>query len=270
MLGAIIGDIIGSPYEWHNINTKEFRLFRRRSRFKDDSVMTIAVAEALLIAKNRGLLEDEAAVKELLIDAMHKWGNEYPNAGYGGSFIKWLALDSAEPYNSWGNGSAMRVSPAGWMADDLEGTRRLARWTAEVTHNHPEGVKGAESVASAIFLARTGCSKAEIKEYVVTEFGYDLDRTCDEIRPDYEFDVSCQGSVPEAIIAFLEGEDFEDVIRNAVSLGGDSDTIAAMAGSIAEAFYEIPAWIEMEAMSRMDEGMLDVYSSFAEAIEGSF
>ena len=270
MLGAIIGDIIGSPYEWHNIKTKEFNLFRRRSHCTDDSVMTIAVAEALLIAKDRGQLEDEAAVKELLIDAMHKWGNEYPNAGYGGSFIKWLALESAEPYNSWGNGSAMRVSPAGWMADDLEGTRRLARWTAEVTHNHPEGVKGAESVAAAIFFARTGASKAEIKEYIVTEFGYDLDRTCDEIRPDYEFDVSCQGSVPEAIIAFLEGEDFEDVIRNAVSLGGDSDTIAAMAGSIAEAFYEIPAWIEMEAMSRMDEGMLDVYSSFAEAIEGSF
>ncbi len=268
MLGAIIGDIIGSPYEWHNIKTKEFRLFRRRSRFTDDSVMTIAVAEALLIAKNRGLLEDEAAVKELLIDAMHKWGNEYPNAGYGGSFIRWLALDSAEPYNSWGNGSAMRVSPAGWMADDLEGTRRLARWTAEVTHNHPEGVKGAESVASAIFLARTGCSKAEIKGYIETEFGYDLDRTCDEIRPDYEFDVSCQGSVPESIIAFLEGEDFEDVIRNAVSLGGDSDTIAAMAGSIAEAFYDVPAWIEMEAMSRMGEGMLDVYSSFAEEMEG--
>ena len=268
MLGAIIGDIIGSPYEWHNIKRKDFALFRRRSHFTDDTVMTVAVAEALLIAKNRGLLDDEAAVKELLIDAMHKWGNEYPNAGYGGSFIGWLALESAEPYNSWGNGSAMRVSPAGWMADDLDGTRRLARWTAEVTHNHPEGVKGAESVASAIFLARTGASKQEIKEYVVSEFGYDLDRTCDEIRPDYEFDVSCQGSVPESIIAFLEGEDFEDVIRNAVSLGGDSDTIAAMAGSIAEAFYEVPGWIKLEALTRLDEGMVDVYESFEDATEG--
>ena len=265
MLGAIIGDIIGSPYEWHNIKKKDFPLFRRRSHFTDDSVMTIAVAEALITAQKQDCLDDEQGVKDLLVDAMHKWGNEYPNAGYGGTFIRWLAMESAEPYNSWGNGSAMRVSPAGWMAGDLETTRRLARWTAEVTHNHPEGIKGAEAVASAIFLARAGASKEEIKEYVVNEFGYDLDRTCDEIRPDYEFDVSCQGSVPEAIIAFLEGEDFEDVIRNAVSLGGDSDTIAAMAGSIAEAYFGIPAWMQQEGLTRLKNDMLDVYESFAEA-----
>jgi len=262
MLGAIIGDMIGSPYEWHNVKAKDFKLFRGRSRFTDDSVMTIAVAEALVTAQKQDCLDDEQSVKNLLIDAMHKWGNKYPKAGYGGRFYHWLADREREPYNSWGNGSAMRVSPAGWIADDLETTRCLARWTAEVTHNHPEGVKGAEAVASAIFLARTGASKEEIKEYVVNEFAYDLYRTCDEIRPDYEFDVSCQGSVPEAIIAFLEGKDFEDVIRNAVSLGGDSDTIAAMAGSIAEAFFGVPKWMAKECLSRLPADMREVIASW--------
>jgi len=262
MLGAIIGDMIGSPYEWHNVKAKDFKLFRGRSRFTDDSVMTIAVAEALVTAQKQDCLDDEQSVKNLLIDAMHKWGNRYPKAGYGGRFYHWLADREREPYNSWGNGSAMRVSPAGWIADDLETTRCLARWTAEVTHNHPEGVKGAEAVASAIFLARTGASKEEIKEYVVNEFAYDLYRTCDEIRPDYEFDVSCQGSVPEAIIAFLEGKDFEDVIRNAVSLGGDSDTIAAMAGSIAEAFFGVPKWMAKECLSRLPADMREVIASW--------
>lgn len=266
MLGAIIGDMIGSPYEWHNVKAKDFKLFRGRSRFTDDSVMTIAVADALLEAQEQDCLDDEQSVKNLLIDVMHKWGNRYPDAGYGGRFYHWLADREREPYNSWGNGSAMRVSPAGWMAGDMETTRRLARWTAEVTHNHPEGVKGAEAVAAAIFLARNGASKEKIKEYVVNEFGYDLDRTCDKIRPGYEFDVSCQGSVPEAIIAFLEGKDFEDVIRNAVSLGGDSDTIAAMAGSIAEAFFGIPAWMQQEGLNRLKNDMLDAYESFAEAL----
>lgn len=262
MLGAIIGDMIGSPYEWHNVKAKDFKLFRGRSRFTDDSVMTIAVAEALMEAQENGFLDDEEVVKKLLVIALKKWGLKYPNAGYGGSFFRWLANDESEPYNSWGNGSAMRVSPAGWIADDMETTRRLARWTAEVTHNHPEGVKGAEAVAAAIFLARNGASKEEIKQYVVNEFAYDLYRTCDEIRPDYEFDVSCQGSVPESIIAFLEGKDFEDVIRNAVSLGGDSDTIAAMAGSIAEAFYEIPKWMAKECLSRLPADMREVIASW--------
>ena len=262
MLGAIIGDMIGSPYEWHNVKAKDFKLFRGRSRFTDDSVMTIAVAEALVTAQKQDCLDDEQSVKNLLIDAMHKWGNKYPKAGYGGRFYHWLADREREPYNSWGNGSAMRVSPAGWIADDLETTRCLARWTAEVTHNHPEGVKGAEAVASAIFLARKGAIKEEIHDYITQEFGYNLDRTCSEIRPGYDFDVSCQGSVPEAIIAFLEGTDFEDVIRNAVSLGGDSDTIAAMAGSIAEAFYEIPNRIAREALKRLPDEMREVIAEW--------
>lgn len=262
MLGAILGDITGSTYEHHNRKSKDNYLFTKWSRVTDDSVMTLAVAEAFLRAKAKGLLEDEAAVKELLVDALHKWGEEYPDAGYGGRFIQWLSFREMEPYNSWGNGSAMRVSPAGWMGSNMDEVRRLARWSAEVTHNHEEGVKGAEAVASAIYMARTDCSKAEIKAYVETEFGYDLDRTCDEIRPDYYFDVSCQGSVPEAIIAFLDGEDFEDTIRNAISLGGDSDTIAAMAGSIAEAYFGIPAWMEAKAMEYLDDEMAEVLEAF--------
>ena len=262
MLGAIIGDIIGSPYEWHNIKTKDFELFRHRCRFTDDSVMTIAVAEALMEAKHQEVLDDEAKVKKLLVASMKKWGLKYPEAGYGRSFFNWLISEDSEPYNSWGNGSAMRVSPAGWMADNIINTRKLARWTAEVTHNHPEGVKGAEAVASAIFLARKGAIKEEIHDYITEEFGYNLDRTCNEIRPGYEFDVSCQGSVPEAIISFLEGTDFEDVIRNAVSLGGDSDTIAAMAGSIAEAFYVIPNRIARGALKRLPDEMLEVLAAW--------
>lgn len=267
MLGAILGDIIGSPYERYNHKSKDFRLFRLKSRCTDDSVMTFAVAEALAAAKEQGCLEDEAAVKDLLIDAMHKWGNKYPHAGYGGRFRAWLRYEEREPYNSWGNGSAMRVSPAGWMGEDMETVRRLARWSSEVTHNHPEGVKGAEAVAAAIYLARNGSTKEEIKAYIESEFGYDLDRTCDEIRPVYIFDVSCQGSVPESIIAFLDGEDFEDTVRNAVSIGGDSDTIAAMAGSIAEAFFGIPEWLEQKAFGYFDEEMEIVYKRFQEAKE---
>ena len=198
---------------------------------------------------------------------MHKWGNKYPHAGYGGRFRAWLQYEEREPYNSWGNGSAMRVSPAGWMGEDMETVRRLARWSSEVTHNHPEGVKGAEAVAAAIYLARNGSTKEEIKAYIESEFGYDLDRTCDEIRPVYIFDVSCQGSVPESIIAFLDGEDFEDTVRNAVSIGGDSDTIAAMAGSIAEAFFGIPEWLEQKAFGYFDEEMEVVYKRFQEAKE---
>ena len=258
MIGAIAGDIIGSPYEWNNVKSKDFKMFSHRAGFTDDTVMTIAVAEALIKAREAGCLDDEAAVKEMLVDAMQKWGNKYPNAGYGGRFYSWLAFGEREPYNSWGNGSAMRVSPAGWIGNDMEEVRKLARWSAEVTHNHPEGVKGAEAVASAIYLSRTGGTKEDIKAYVESEFGYDLDRTCDGIRPDYEFDVSCQGSVPESIIAFLEGEDFEDVIRNAISLGGDSDTIGAMAGSIAEAFYGVPDEIQLKTLTYLDDEMLEL------------
>lgn len=262
MLGAMIGDIIGSPYERYNHKSKDFKLFRMRCRFTDDTVMTVAVAEALMQASARGCLNDERAVKDLLIDAMHKWGRKYPHAGYGGRFRAWLKNGEREPYNSWGNGSAMRVSPAGWVTDDFAEMTRLARWSAEVTHSHPEGVKGAEAVASAIFMARKGSTKEEIKQYIEAEYGYDLDRTCDEIRPTYTFDVSCQGSVPEAIIAFLDGNDFEDVIRNAVSIGGDSDTIAAMAGSIAEAYFGIPDWMQEKTFRYLDAEMTDLYEEF--------
>ena len=259
MYGAILGDIIGSPYEGDmGAKTKDFILFDKGCRFTDDTVMTIAVAEALMIANGRGLSRNEKALKDMIIDSMHSWGHKYPYAGYGGAFDKWLKLHDREPYNSWGNGSAMRVSAAGWLYDDIDTTRRIAGWTAEVTHNHPEGVKGAEAVAAAIFMARTGSSKEEIREYVTNEFWYDLKRTCDEIRPTYRFDVSCQGSVPEAIIAFLDGENFEDVIRNAISLGGDTDTIGCIAGSIAEAFYGVPDELKMQCERKLPDDLADI------------
>ena len=259
MYGAILGDIIGSPYEFdRGKKTKNFRLFDRGCGFTDDSVMTVAVAEALMRANSMGISDDEQKTKDLIIDMMHKWGHKYPDAGYGGRFYHWLADSEREPYNSWGNGSAMRVSSAGWLYDDLDTTRRIAAWTAEVTHNHPEGVKGAESVASAIFMARNGSSKKEIKEFIVREFGYDLSRTCDEIRPGYRHVESCQETVPEAVTAFLEGNDFEDVIRTAVSLGGDCDTLTCIAGSIAEAFYGVPDYLRDECERRLPDDMADI------------
>ena len=263
MYGAILGDIIGSPYEFdRGTKTKEFPFFDKGCRFTDDTVMTIAVAEALMLANGHNVSDDEVTTKDFLIDAMHKWGQRYPDAGYGGTFYGWLADEDREPYNSWGNGSAMRVSSAGWLYDDMDTTRRIARWTAEVTHNHPEGVKGAESVASAIFMARNNSSKDEIRSYITKEFGYDLNRTADDIRPTYSFDVSCQGSVPEAIISFLDGESFEDVIRTAVSLGGDTDTIGAIAGSIAEAFYGVSDELKSGCEKRLPDDLADILLMF--------
>lgn len=259
MYGALLGDMIGAPYEFDRGNkAKEFPLFCEYSHFTDDSVMTIAVAEALL---DYQFWEDED-IKAGLIECMRKWGKKYPNAGYGRKFYHWLHARHPEPYGSYGNGSAMRVSSAGWLFDTLEETRHMARLTAEVTHNHPEGIKGAEATASAIFLARTGHSKAEIKDYIVKEFGYDLSRTCDQIRPGYYHNESCQKTVPEAITAFLEGTDFEDVIRTAVSLGGDCDTLTCIASSIAEAFYGVPAILEAECKSRLPEDMLYILGRF--------
>lgn len=263
MYGAILGDMIGSPYEFDRGNkTKDFPFFDRGASFTDDSVMTLAVAEALGQAIDSGVIDDEKKTKDLLIDSMHKWGHRYPHAGYGGRFGSWLRHSKREPYNSWGNGSAMRVSPVGWLFDDLETTRKVAAWTSEVTHNHPEGVKGAESVAAAIFMARNGSSKDEIKAYITNEFGYDLSRTCDEIRPGYHHVESCQQTVPEAIIAFLEGEDFEDVIRTAVSLGGDCDTLTCISGSIAEAFYGVPEYLKSECEKRLPDELRKVLISF--------
>ena len=265
MIGAILGDMIGAPYEFdRSPKTKEFPLFSRGTEFTDDSVMTVAVAEALL--DSTGKTDDE--IRAALVQSMRKWGHKYPNAGYGGNFFFWLRAKKPEPYGSYGNGSAMRVSAAGWMYDTLEETRHMARLAAEVTHNHPEGIKGAEATASAIFLARAGASKDEIKDYIVGQIGYDLSRTCDEIRPVYHHVESCQETVPEAITAFLEGTDFEDVIRTAVSLGGDCDTLTCIAGSIAEAFYEIPDVMITECRKRLPEDMLEVVDRFKSAQAG--
>lgn len=262
MYGAILGDMIGAPYEFdRGKKTKEFPLFTDESCFTDDTVMTIAVAEALM--NTIGCPPEE--VKTALVSSMQEWGNSYPDAGYGGRFFDWLFLSyDPQPYGSYGNGSAMRVASAGWLYDTLEETRRHARLSAEVTHNHPEGIKGAESVASAIYLARNGASKEEIRMYLISEFGYDLSRTCDEIRPDYYHVESCQETVPEAITAFLEGEDFEDVIRTAVSLGGDCDTLTCIAGSMAEAFYGVPYELVLACRSRLPKDMLQVLDRFAE------
>ena len=232
-------------------------MFGRNCEFTDDTVMTIAVAEGLM---NGGTPED-------YIKAMKRLGRMYPNAGYGGHFRSWLFTDDCMPYNSWGNGSAMRVSPAGWFFDTLEMTENAAEVSAAVTHNHPEGIKGAKATAAAIFLARNNKSKEEIKSYIENKYGYDLSRTLDEIRQTYEFDVSCMGTVPEAIIAFLESEDFEDAIRNAISLGGDSDTLAAITGSIAEAAYGVPDEIRMKAISLLDLHLMEVYNRWQDLMQ---
>ena len=261
MFGAILGDMIGAPYEFdQGDKTKDFPLFSKHSEYTDDTVMTIAVAEGLLASLD---LQDEE-VKAALIRSMRKWGKRYPYAGYGTMFYNWLKATDPKPYGSYGNGSAMRVSSAGWLFDNLEETRHAAQLTAKVTHNHPEGIKGAEAAASAIYLARTGSSKEEIRDYIIREFGYDLSRTCDQIRPDYRHVESCQKTVPEAITAFMEGTDFEDVIRTAVSLGGDCDTLTCIAGGIAEAFYGIPDELIAECRKRLPEDMLEVLDRFAE------
>ncbi len=260
MYGAILGDIIGSPYEFDGGNkTKDFPLFCDDSNFTDDSVMTIAVCDGILKA---GLCADEREMKKSMISSMHFWGQKYPHAGYGERFSKWILNKSTEPYGSYGNGSAMRVSSAGWLFETLERTREVARWSSEVTHSHPEGVKGAESIASVIWMARTGSSKKSIKDFVTKEFGYDLSRTCDEIRPGYYFQESCQKTCPEAIIAFLEGNDFEDVLRTAVSLGGDCDTLTDIACSMAEAFYGMPENLYKKCMDYTMSDMHDVMNEF--------
>ena len=259
MYGAILGDIIGSPYEFdRDSKTKEFPFFDKGARFTDDSVMTIAVAEALM--DTMGKSDEE--IRTAISDSMRLWGHRYPDAGYGGRFRGWLAHTDYKPYKSYGNGSAMRVSSAGWLFDTLEETRHMATLTAEVTHNHPEGIKGATATAAAIFMARNGSSKEEVKNYIINGIGYDLSRTIDEIRPGYKHVESCQETVPEAITAFLEGESFEDVIRTAVSLGGDCDTLTCIAGSIAEAFYGVPDELKAECKNRIKPDMREVLDRF--------
>jgi ADP-ribosylglycohydrolase len=265
MYGAILGDIIGSPYEFdRGSKTRNFPLFSGHSTYTDDTVMTIAVADAYLPVQTE--MEDEM-IRQRVIMKMQKYGRRYPYAGYGGRFRRWLRDRNPKPYNSWGNGSAMRVSSVGWLYQDLETVRRMARLSADVTHNHPEGIKGAEATASAIFLARTGSTKAEIKAYIAENFHYDLSRTCDEIRPGYHHVESCQETVPEAITAFLEGESFEDVIRTAVSLGGDCDTLTCIAGSMAEAFYGVPEELKAECRKRLPEDLREVLQIFEERMK---
>ncbi|MGN0678847.1 MAG: ADP-ribosylglycohydrolase family protein [Oscillospiraceae bacterium] len=267
MIGAILGDIIGSPYEFdRGDKTKDFPLFSERSHFTDDTVMTIAVAAAFLDCTDS---DSDDTIRQKLAKNMRLFGHIFPRAGYGGMFRKWLSYENLGAYGSYGNGSAMRVSSAAWLFDDIESVRHAAKLSAEVTHNHPEGIKGAEATAAAIFLARTGHDKSEIKEYIEREFGYKLNRTCDEIRPHYHHVETCQGTVPEAITAFLEGEDFEDVIRTAVSLGGDCDTLTAIAGSIAEGFYGVPENLKKECRTRLPEPLLNILNKFEKRISAN-
>ena len=260
MIGAILGDIIGSPYEFDRGNkSKNFPLFSPKSTYTDDTVMTLAVCQAFLEAQTSA--SDDLILRSLA-NHMRRFGNMYPNAGYGGMFRQWLRNPECRPYNSFGNGSAMRVSSAAWLYNDIDAVRHAARLSAEVTHNHPEGIKGAEATASAIFLARDGYSKAEIREYIEHEFDYALNRTCDEIRPGYYHTETCMETVPEAITAFLEGNSFEDVIRTAVSLGGDCDTLTAIAGSIAEGFYGVPVALKKECYKRLPKPLLKVLKAF--------
>ncbi len=258
MLGAIAGDVIGSRFEHARIKSKDFDLFNRQSTFTDDTVHTVALADSLL---------NKVSYQVKLREYFH----HYPAAGYGGRFRRWARAPNPVPYGSYGNGSAMRVSPIAWFYDTLEDVLSEALRSAEVTHNHPEGIRGAQAVAGAIFMARNGASKVVIRNYVEDSFNYELSATIEEIRPDYRFDVSCQGSVPQAIIAFLEAKDFEDAVRNAVSLGGDSDTQACIAGSIAEAYFGVvPEHIKTQALSCLDERLSSVLKVFYEKVSGVF
>lgn len=261
MLGAIIGDVVGSPYEFESDKTKDFLLFVPGCRPTDDSVLTIAVGCACVEAD----CNNEYEFKRTLSEKMKEIGMQYLSAGYGERFFQWMVNDECEPYGGNANGSAMRVSPTAWAVDTLEAVERLARWSAEVTHNHPEGIKGAQAVAAAIFLARTCLDKEEIREYIERKY-YDLDFTVEGIRPGYVFDMSCEGSVPQAIVCFLDSVSFEDAIRNAVSLGGDGDTLACIAGAIAEAFYGIPNELQEEVFDYIDDTLQDYYWLYADQL----
>jgi ADP-ribosylglycohydrolase len=250
MLGAIAGDVIGSVYEHHNALNKEFDLFSPDSFFTDDTVLTVALADTLLHGTP-------------YLDNLILYYNRYPGAGFGGYFVRWAKSRERRPYNSFGNGSAMRVSPVGFAFNNLETVLREAEKSAEVTHNHPEGIKGAQATAAAIWHARQGHEKMEIKSFIESAFGYDLSRRLDDIRPDYKYNETCQGSVPEAIIAFLESTDFEDAIRNAISIGGDSDTLACITGGIAEAYYGgVPEAIREFTLTKLDQQLTVVVRAF--------
>ena len=250
LLGAIAGDVIGSAYEFHPTRTTRFELFTAGSQATDDSILTLAVADAILN-------------KRSYRDCIQEYARAYPGRGYGGFFGQWIHLDDPRPYNSYGNGSAMRVSPVGWAFNSLDQVLQEAEASAAITHNHPEGIKGAQAVAVAIFLARCGAGKADIRRETVQRFGYDLSPTLDEIRPAFQFDETCQKTVPPAMLAFLESLDFEDAIRKAVSLGGDADTLAAITGSIAEAFYGgVPEEIIQQVKPRLPQELWKLIERF--------
>lgn len=256
MIGAIIGDVVGSVYEWHNIKTKNFKLITNESHFTDDTVLTCAVAQALM---NSDLFDNEN-IRYNVIKELVYFAKKYPDVGYGGKFVTWFNSDKKEPCNSFGNGSAMRVSPVGWVSSNLWETPRIAEVTASVTHNHIEGIKGAVCVADMIYMARQGFKK-DVLKIRAQEF-YNLDFTLNSIRPYYKFDASCQGSVPQSIVAFLESDSFEDAIRNAISIGGDSDTIGAITGSIAEAYYGVPDHIVKTVAAKLPKDLRTVVESF--------
>lgn len=252
MIGAVAGDIIGSIYEWNNIKTKDFELFPDHCFFTDDTVLTVALADSILTGT--------PYVNNL--KTFYRW---YPDGGYGGSFLNWADSQYSEPYNSWGNGAAMRISPAGYAYNDLDTVLQKAKEFTEITHSHPEGIKGGQATAAAIFLARNGESKEGIKTFIEKTFDYALSRHVDEIRPTYKFDVSCQGTVPQAIRAFIDSCDFEDAIRTAVSLGGDTDTLTCITGGIAQAFYGgVPIAIQKKAYSVLDDRLEQITRKFME------
>ena len=265
MYGAITGDIIGSQFEFDRGNkSREFELFGKKCEYTDDTVMTAAVAEALLDA---GKDADEKTVKEKLVASLKKWGKKYPYAGYGNRFKLWVLSDKSEPYGSYGNGSGMRVSPVGWLYDSMERTREVARWTAEITHNHPEGIKGAESTAAAIFMARHHAAFEEISNYIEDEFGYDLSRSLDEIRPDYCHVEDCMKTMPEAFTCFLEAGSYEECIRNVMYIGGDTDTLGAIAGAIAEAYWGIPEDLIRKAKEYLPDDIKAVVERFEKTVK---
>lgn len=256
MLGAIIGDIVGSRFEFNNIKSKDFKLFTSECFPTDDSIMTLALAKAILVSK-----KDYSDLKENAVKYMQEIGRHYPDCGYGGSFYMWIFSSNPKPYNSFGNGAAMRVSAAGFVASSLDEVKTISKKITEVTHNHKEGIKGAEATAVSIFLARHGYKKEEIKKYINDNY-YKMDFTLEKIRPTYKFNETCMDTVPEALEAFFESNSFEDTIRNAISLGGDSDTLAAIAGGVAEAYYGIPADIKKEAIKFLDTRLLSILNEF--------
>jgi ADP-ribosylglycohydrolase len=275
LIGAIIGDIAGSRFEFNNHRSKEFELFTDECNVTDDSIMTLAVAKAIMeTGKNLKLLSNDSKnnyyyyklLKSMTIRYMQKIGRKYPHCGYGGMFGQWIFSDNPKPYYSFGNGAAMRISPVGFIAPTEDEARKLSETITAVTHNHKEGIKGAEATVISIYMAKHGASKEEIRQKINEDY-YNLNFTIDEIRDTYEFNETCQETVPQAIVAFLESDSFEDAIRTAISVGGDSDTLAAITGSIAEAYYGVPEDIKEKALTYLDTELRSIYDEWCETIK---